>query len=137
MPNTFPTLSSGSMTVATSIANEPLGRGTFVRSNRFVTRVARFLDDSEQRWVVHPGLMSAVLNLQGMNGYDTSQLATFFRARKGAYLDAALTNTFSITIQGTQYDYCVFDQDDFTVAESKEKPMYFDIVLRIRQVRTN
>lgn len=125
------------MTVAASIVDEPLGRGTFSRGNAYVTRVVRFVDDSEQRWVVRPSLFECVLNLQSMNGHDVSALRTFFNSMKGSYVDAALTNTFSITLQGTQYDYCVFAQDDFTITENRGRPNLFDLQLRIRQVRPN
>ncbi len=131
----FPTLSSGSARVNTSLLGEPLAMFPVVVSNGYKTRVLEFLSGKEQTWLVADELASIQLQYSGLNGYDVSVLRTFFHLQKGMYVNTALTNTFDITVKGVNYAYCTFDQDDFspTVNESET----FSLTLKIIQVRRN
>jgi len=135
MANIFPTLSSGSMQVRGTLANGAIAMYPTSLVFSYVTRVITFVNSSEQRWTVRNNLFGAVLEYRRLNGYDLSLLRNFFIQMKGSYVDAALLNTFSITIGGNTYNYCAFDQDTFdSVCDSAEN---YSTTLKIKQVRPN
>ena len=124
MPNTFPTISQGSVAMHPSTIN---------REN--LTRVVVFRNGAEQRWPVRVKLARFELNYPHINGYDLSILLKFFSDMKGLYVDGSMSNVFSLTIDSVQYDYCVFDQDE--MAWTEDRPGIFSTTLRIRQLRKN
>jgi hypothetical protein len=103
--------------------------------NSYVTRVIQFLDSSEQRFTVRNVLFGCVLEFKNLNGYDLSLLRNFFVQMKGSYVDAALLNTFSMTIAGEIYNWLHLDDDKFE-AECDRAESY-SLKLKISQVRPN
>lgn len=132
---TFPQLSSGSVSVRGALANEALAMYPATLGHSFVTRTLTFLGDQEQRWTVRRELFSALLEYHSVNGYDFSILLKFFRDRKGAYVNPSLTNAFDITLAGVNYQYCVFDHDEFEF--QSEQGETYSFTLRIKQIRVN
>lgn len=121
--------------MAPSLSGQAIAMYPATLRSSFVTRVIKFVNDTEQRWVVRGRLFSAVLQLHDLNGYDTSLLVNFFNTMRGEYVDAALTNVFDITIDGVQYFWCVFDQDVLQVQE--EPGLKYSFQMAIRQLRPN
>jgi hypothetical protein len=120
----LPTLASG------SVARYPVQVTTSAK-----TGIVRFVNGSEQRWREAQQITSFVLTYTNINAYDTSTMQAFFIARKGRFVDSALTNTFSVTLGSTTWNYCMFDQDDFT--EIENRPGHYTFTLKITQVRPN
>ena len=112
----FPTLSSGVMSMT------PTTIGSW-----YETRVVRFCDDTEQRFVTRLPFSTFLLNFTKINGYDLSALLAFFRTVKGQY-DASWT----LTINGTTYPTMMLDSDDFTMTELT--PNYFTLQVKCRNV---
>lgn len=135
MANTFPTLSSGSMTVHGSLGAGAIAQYPANLVNSYVTRVIQFVNSSEQRWTVRSALFGAVLSFQNLNGYDLSLLRNFFVQMRGSYTDDALLNTFSMTLAGNTYNYLHFDDDHFE-SECGNAERY-SVKLKISQVRPN
>ena len=135
MAFTFPNLSSGSMKVYGSLASQAIAKYPTAIQYGYVTRVVQFLGDQEQRFLVRGELFAAILKFTGMNGYDTSVLRTFFRSMAGMASSVDLTHTFSITLDGVTYNYCVFDQDSFEPETDQRELASFQ--LAIKQVRPN
>ena len=135
MPNVFPTLSSGSMTVHGALGAGAMAQypSTIVQS--YATGIVQFVDDSEQRWTSRIVLFGATLEFRGLNGYDLSLIRNFWAQMKGGYVDSALVNTFTITIGGNTYNFCAFDGDEFE--EECERAEQYSLQLKIRQVRPN
>jgi hypothetical protein len=98
----FPTLSSGVITKTPAT----LGSG-------FATRVMRFCDDTEQRFVTRYPFSIFVLQFTNINGYDLSQLVAFFRTVKGQY-----DSSWTLTINGTTCPTMNLDSDDLLVVEN-------------------
>ena len=135
MANTFPTLSSGSMTVHGSLGAGAIAQYPANLVNSYVTRVIQFVNSSEQRWTVRTNLFGAVLEFRGLCGYDLSLLRNFFVQMRGSYTDDALLNTFSMTIAGIVYNFLHFDDDKFDAeADNAER---YSVKLKISQVRPN
>ena len=135
MANTFPTLSSGSMTVHGTLGAGAMAMYPATVVNSYVTRVITFLDSSEQRFTVRTALFGCVLEFRGLNGYDLSLLRNFFVQMKGSFVDDALLNTFSMTIAGVSYSYLHLDSDSFeSECDSAER---YSCKLKISQVRPN
>ena len=132
---TFPTLSSGSMKVYPPLNTQALAMYPATLNRSFITRVLKFINDSEQRWVVRSELFSAVLQFHGVNGYDMSVLLDFFEQVKGAYVDTALLNVFDITIDSVNYKWCCFDQDEIDIESNQG--LTFSFQLSIKQLRPN
>ena len=135
MANTFPTLSSGSMTVHGTLGAGAMAMYPATVVNSYVTRVIQFLDSSEQRFTVRTCLFGAVLEFRGLCGYDLSLLRNFFVSLKGSYVDDSLLNTFSMTLAGITYSYLHFDDDKFE-SECDQAERY-SLKLKVSQVRTN
>lgn len=135
MALTFPTLSSGSMTVKSPLTSYALMKYPAQLQSRFVTRTLVFLNDTEQRFTVRNFLFSCVLQYNKLNGFDVSVLRDFFNTMLGMYVDDALLFTFSINIAGVTYNYCVFDQDEFAVTADRGET--FTLELKIKQIRPN
>jgi hypothetical protein len=81
----------------------------------FATRVIRFCDDTEQRWVTRNPFSTFVLRLTDISGYDLSQVLAFFRTVKGRY-DA----TWTLTINGTTFPTMMLDADDLVAVENRQ-----------------
>lgn len=94
----FPTLASGACYVQSPLSEQPLAKYPVQMSGAWVTRTIRFVNDTEQAWVVRPRLTSFVLQYRRVHGYDVGRVLEFFNARHGKYVDIALLNTFTITI---------------------------------------
>lgn len=137
MPNVFPTLTEGGSITYGDAASQPLAQYPLTHSKGYKTRVAKFLDDSEQRWGVSDRRDAFVLEYKDISGYDAAVIAEFFHSMTGRYVDTALLNTFSIQINGVTRNYCVFDQDDLPMTESPESPNRVSFTLRFFQVRRN
>lgn len=137
MANVFPTLSSGTCKVASSLSGQPLAKYPVQAKSEWVTRVIRFMDDSEQAWVTRFPLLTLNLQYSGVNGYDVGKIVEFFDERLGRYVDDAYLNVFSITVGTISYNWMVFDQDSIDFSENPETPLYFDFVLRLKQLRAS
>ena len=135
MANTFPTLSSGSMTVHGSLGAGAIAQYPANLVNSYVTRVIQVVNSSEQRWTVRTNLFGAVLEFRGLCGYDLSLLRNFFVSLKGSYVDDSLLNTFSMTIAGITYNFLHFDDDKFE-SECDQAERY-SLKLKVSQVRPN
>ncbi len=123
----LPLLSSGFLTMRPA---------TF--SHEFVTDSVTFMDDSEQRWVARVSYAAFSLTYTNVEGYDVNVMLDFFQTHKGRLIDDGLSNTFSITaaeVPGQPYNFCYFDQDDFSAQEII--PNRYSFVLKIRQARAN
>lgn len=132
---TFPTLSTGSMRVDTSIGSQAIAMFGSSLVTSYLTKVVSFLDDSEQRWTQRGKLFYATLSFKSLNGYDLSILRGFFVSQRGMHISSDLSSTFDITLGGVNYKYCVFDQDVFQpTVDSGER---YSVDLRIRQIRPN
>lgn len=122
----FPAISSG------AIAMYPL-RLTDSRG----TTICQFVNGGEQRWRSRAALASFTLSFTNIDGYDLGIVLDFWRQQKGRFVDAALTNTFSLTlpINGSPqtWDYLVIDQDEFNPVESD--PNRFSFTIKLKQVR--
>lgn len=136
MPS-FPTLSSGSMRVTTSLGSNAMMKHPSQIQTTYLTKVIRFVSDHEQRWPIQQKLMQATLNYSRMSGYDTSLIREFFYAQKGRYVNTSWSNTFDITIDGVTYAYCVFDQDEFLPVEQSNFPGTYSFSLKIKKLRKN
>lgn len=135
MANTFPTLSSGSVTVHGALGSNALMMYPSSVVQSYVTRVIQFINSSEQKFTVRTNLFGAVLAFQNLNGYDFSLLRNFFMQMKGSYVDPALINTFSMTIAGETYDWLHFDDQKFEAAcDNAER---YSLKLKISQLRPN
>jgi hypothetical protein len=137
MANVFPLLSSGSMQafVKSPLSTQALAQYPAGFSHQFVTRVNQFLDDSEQRWVTRTELLTLVLKYHGVAGYDYSLIRDFFNSMSGGYVDADLINTFSITIDNVQYDWCCFVKDEIEAVTNRAE--FYSFELSIRQLAPN
>lgn len=134
---TFPTLSSGSMRVVSGLNTNALMKHPSTVVTTYKTNVITFVADNEQRWPVQQKLMRAELSYSRMSGYDTSILRSFFRSMRGMYVNTSYTNVFDITIDGVDYAYCTFDQDEFVVNENAQFPGTYSFTLKIKQLRKN
>src|SRR5271167_4954452 len=116
MANTFPLISSGSMQVlyTSPLASQAIAMYPATLASSFTVRVIKFVNDSEQRFVVNDKLFSCTLQYHGVNGYDMSVLRAFFNELNGMFVSSDLSHTFSITIDSQTYDYCCFVQDDLS-----------------------
>lgn len=132
---TFPTLSSGSMKVLGSLASEAMAMYPATLRQEYQTKVLKFANDTEQRWVSQRELFSCSLDFHSVNGFDFSIILAFFKQMRGQYLDSSLTNVFDITLGGVNYHYCVFDQDSIPVEVDQSETYRFQ--LNVRQVRHN
>ena len=124
----FPELASGA----------PIIRHPVNVSRVFNVRVHTFLSDKEQRYIVSKG-HGLVLEYRGVSGYDLQRVMDFFYDQRGARatapLNSAMTNYFDITIDGTQYNYCCFEQD--AIQYTEELPGKYSFTVSIRQLREN
>lgn len=130
----FPSTSSGSMFVLPPLTTQSISMYPATLNINYMTRVITFLGDQEQRWLVTGPLFGATLAYVHMSGYDMSRIALFFQTMQGMATSVDLTQTFSFTIGGQVYDYCVFDQDAF---EPQVQVLGFSFQLQIRQLRPN
>lgn len=135
MPLTFPILSSGSMKVYGTLANNAIMKYPSTLEYSYVTRILQFVGDQEQRFLVRGELFGALLQFRDVNGYDMSIVRDFFRSMRGMAASVDLTHTFGIVIDGVTYNYCVFDQDDISPEISRAELFSFD--LKIKQLRPN
>jgi len=135
MANIFPTLSESSAYTLSPLSGYALANYPVVQSQAYQVRKLRFLNDSEQRWISRPILFGCTLKYSRISGYDTSLLLGFFRQMRGALVDAALLNTFSITLSGNLYNFCSFVNDSLPIqSEAGER---FSLQMQIVQVRPN
>jgi hypothetical protein len=107
-------------------------------TREYVTDIVQFVNDAEQRWAARQMNADFQLVFTGVNSYDVNIMREFFVSKKGRFLDSGLTNTFTIAdakIPGAPYNYCYFDQDDFTTAAAGAGNRY-NFVLQIKQART-
>jgi hypothetical protein len=116
MPD-FPTLSSG------RVALYPL-----VKSKRFRTRVLKFVNQTEKRWASGPATNEFVLSFTGINGYDLSLVRAFWISMKGGFTE------FTFTLEATAYQYLVFEDDEFPVANPNGNRYTFN--LKLMQTRS-
>lgn len=123
------------MKVHTPLTTQAIAKYPTAIQYGYTSRVIQFLGDQEQRFLVRGELFAAILRFTGMNGYDTSVLRTFFRSMAGMAASVDLTHTFSITLDGVTYNYCVFDQDDFSPETNQTEFGSFE--LKIKQLRPN
>lgn len=131
----FPTLASGSMVVDSSILGNPIAMYPMTSTTSWVTRIIRFVNDTEQSWTVRTALFSAQLNYHDVNGYDAARVEDFFHQQIGMWVDEALVNTFSMLINGTTYSWLVFDQDDLVLTENPNAIGRFSFTINVKQVR--
>ena len=134
---TFPTFSSGSMRVVSGLVNNAIMKNPSTVVTTYKTNVITFVADNEQRWSVQQKLMVAELSYDRMSGYDTSVLRSFFSTMKGMYVNTSYTNVFDMTIDGVNYTYCTFEQDDFVVNENAQFPGTYSFKLKVKQLRKN
>jgi hypothetical protein len=133
---TFPLLSSGAMRVLQSpLKDNAIAMYPSTLASSFNTRVIKFLNDTEQRFLVNDKLFSCTLQYHGVNGYDMAILRAFFNAMDGMLIDPTLEHSFSITIDGSTYDYCGFGQDELDVEVGRGETFSFE--LKIIQVAPN
>lgn len=90
------------------------------------TRVYRFLNDTEQRWVQRIPVNRFDMPYEALSAADRSTLDTFFVARKGRF-----DQTWDLTILGTLYANLAFDHDDFLVREPG--PLQYSVALSAKQ----
>lgn len=84
----------------------------------FSTGLAKFLDDSEQRWRKRRMLRRFVLTCTDINAYDVSLILNFFRSQAGRF-----DSTWSLSIGGNTYHNLAFDTDTFQMIENKTNRM--------------
>ncbi|HXS93187.1 MAG TPA: hypothetical protein VN736_01210 [Candidatus Limnocylindrales bacterium] len=105
------------------------------RNTKWTTRVLRFLNDQEQRFVQQTPKAEFVLKYTGVDQTSYNALYTFWLSMHGADI-----NTFSLDL-GTDpdtgvsmaYTNLVFVDDVFKAIQSK--PKRWDITLRLRAVQ--
>ena len=112
----FPTLVSGQVSMT------PFSRGL-----EFVTTVYKFKNFSEQRTSDRGERARFVITVTNANGYDVSNLRTFWRSAKGSF-DA----TWDITVDGTLYSGMAFEDDDFDAVEGKAER--YSVTLKAFQI---
>jgi hypothetical protein len=107
------------------------GQVTMVPVQRMVQRstvIVYFGDDSEQRWRSSIPVARFTLKFTNIAGYDVEVLRQFFQAGKGMY-----DVTWSLVFDGSTYDNCGFDQDDFPVHEPSDYATQYSFDLKVRQ----
>ena len=92
------------------------------------TRLVKFENDAEQRYMVSPALMAWDLGFSKLKPADIDALETFFMTQKGAF-----DSTWTFPFLGTNYTNMRFDQDDFEAVETSHKR--WSTNLRIRQTK--
>jgi hypothetical protein len=117
---TFPNVKSGTARAV------PLRSGLSIKRAR-PTDVLRYIDGSEQRWKTGPALSSFALVFSAINGYDLSNIRAFWLSCQGAK-----DTTWSLTLEGTTYQNCAFDDDRFQPTDGT-KPGTFSLTLNIVQ----
>jgi hypothetical protein len=129
VPTTLPVLTSGSVFSLTSSFGQ-----------EYVTTVAQFENDSEQRWSEKAPLGRVTAIYRNVSSYDLSTMLKFWNSYKGSFVDQALTSFFEVSFSDTSgntylWNYCIFENNDFTYTETQ--PDRFSFELNIRQVRSN
>ena len=93
----------------------------------FVTRVLRFIDGTEQRFRLWPSVLRQwIIRLDLLTGDELSNLRDFHRGRSGQ----AQTFRFIDPWDGTEYENCTFDGDDFEAALRGEDRGDLSLVVR-------
>jgi hypothetical protein len=102
----FPVLKTG------AVAQYPLER-----SNRFSTRVLRFVDAAEQRWREMPnGLKGWVVRLELLDEIETEALRQFFLDQEGRHGTFSFTDPWDASV----HEACSLDSDEFEVEFTDE-----------------
>jgi hypothetical protein len=107
----------------------PLQRGT-----TWKTKVLRFLNDKEQRFVQQTPKQDFVLTYTGVDASSLATLKTFWVSMHGADIsvfDLNLGTDFDTSVSMHYYNL-VFIDDDFTATQTK--PNRWDVKLKIRAV---
>lgn len=107
-------------------------------TRQYVTDAVQFVNDAEQRWAARQMNVGFALVFTGVNSYDVNIMREFFVSKKGRLVDAALSNTFTVAdtlIPGAPFNYCYFDQDDFSVTSTGSGNKN-NFTLKIKQART-
>ena len=131
----FPTVSATSMSVQPPLTGYSFAMYPTAISQGYSTRVLKFLNDTEQRWVKRLPLFGVTISYHGLDGYSMSVLNAFYAQVRGEYVDPALVNVFSMILAGNQYNYLTFDSPLIeTTVEAGEK---FSVQFKVRQIRPN
>jgi hypothetical protein len=101
MPTSLPTVRRGSM------ALYPLQY-----EDSFLTKIQKFCDDTEQRWLIRNNFASFTLTYNRITAYDVNNLLSFWNLMKGSF-----DSTWSMTIAETTYPNMHFVGDTFTAVE--------------------
>lgn len=107
----------------------------FTRIVSFLTRVNRFANATEQRWMARPPLTSFVLPYSQLLAADKSSMFSFFTGQKGMFdIGASIKLTFTSGTGSTvTYDNMTLQADDFTVSASK--PLQYNTQIGLRQTQ--
>lgn len=132
---TFPTNASGSVRAVAPLADEAMAMYPATIAIEQKVKVFTFLNDEEQRFVSSHPLLRITLKYTLVNGYDMSVIRDFFMSMRGAHVTSLLIDLFDITLEGVEYNYCCFDQDELTVEVGPSETYSFE--LKIRQLRAN
>lgn len=117
------------------LASQAIAMFPAVLASSFSTKVIKFLNDTEQRFVANDKLFSCTLQYHAVDPYDMNLIRKFFNDMDGMYISNDLLHSFSITIDGSTYNNCGFGQDILNIEENRGGTYSFE--LKILQVAPN
>lgn len=118
MAGSFPSLASG------NVLMYPATRtiGPKVRTLDFANGFRKY-------WVSAPLINSWQCDYSGLTNADANTLEDFWTTQKGAF-----DTSWDITVDGTLYARCAFDEDVFTRTETPDRPNRWSVSLAFSQV---
>ncbi len=107
----------------------------FTRTVSFVTRVNRFANATEQRWMAAPPLTSFTMSYASLLAADRSSQFSFFTGQKGMFdIGASITLVWdSGNGSPVTYNNMTLQADDFTVTTSA--PLQYNTQISLRQTQ--
>lgn len=88
-----------------------------------------FANGFTKRWVSAPLTNSWRCEWSGLTNADAATLETFWATQKGA-----ADTSWDITIDGTTYARCAFDDDEFARLETPDRPNRWSVSLSFSQI---
>jgi hypothetical protein len=100
------------------------------RTVSFATRVQRFADATEQRWMLRPPMTKLSLPYGSLLATDKNNQLSFFASQKGRF-----DTTISVTIGAITYTNMTLLSDVFSIKNGK--PLQYDTQIDLRQVKNS
>jgi hypothetical protein len=100
------------------------------RTVSFATRVQRFSDATEQRWMLRPPMMKLSLPYASLLAADKNSQLSFFASQKGRF-----DTTISVTLGASTWNNMTLLSDVFSVRNGK--PLQYDTQIDLRQTKNS